>query len=115
MLQECSNRRFSYLQEIAAHQVDVARAGDIAIEIFKMTSVIARTSRNCDERLDKCEIEFQATKNLVYDSWMNVKKLVWEIENSPYFTNESRNEAIHSRNLKYGGYFAYSPLDRVHY
>lgn len=93
----------------------MARTGQIAIEVFKMTSVMSRTSRSCSDKLAGCDVEFLVAKNIMFDSWMNVKKLVWETEFSPYVTNDMRNQKIHSRNLKYGGYFAFSPLDRVHY
>lgn len=93
----------------------MTRIGQVAIEIYMMGSVLSRASRAVTEDLYDCEAEHHAVKTIVEESLQRVKDLVYEIERSPYYTNDIYSERIHDKNMKYGGYFAFSPLDKLHY
>ncbi|KAI1303205.1 Complex I assembly factor ACAD9, mitochondrial [Halotydeus destructor] len=106
---------FRWAKDSPNHQIDMWRLGLIAEEVFKLTCMLSRASRTVSESHMDCDAEMYVAKNAVRQSWVKVKDLVWECEYSPYLTGDKRNETIHSKNSKYGGYFAYSPLDRVVY
>lgn len=93
----------------------MVRLSQVAAEIYKMTSTLSRSTRSISKASLNCDTEVYTTKNIVLNSHAKVKQLLWELDNAPWNTYDCRNRRIHNRNLKYGGYFAFSPLDRVFY
>jgi len=101
---------------VAEHQLDVLRLGNMASEIYKQISVISRASQKFQDKLEHCDVDINIARGVIHESSQLIKLLQYQLHYSEMENHIDRNnELIHGRNKKYGGYFAFSPLDRVLY
>ena len=99
----------------ASHQVDLWRLSKIATNLFAMTCVLSRANRAYTETLQNAETEVFIATVIIQKLWMDIREYVDEIERSGNRTPEVYYRDIHHKNLNFGGYFAYSPLEKFFY
>lgn len=104
-----------HTKRTASKQMDLYRLSRLACDLYAMTAVVSRASRAYTETLQNAETEVHTATVITQKLWLNVREVVYELERSGDRTPEVYHKEIHDKNLKFGGYFAYSPLDKVHY
>jgi hypothetical protein len=102
-------------KQIPEKQIDINRLSQLALEAYKMTAVLSRASKAISSQSPDMISDQHVARNVVHNSWRVSRDIVFDLENAPYYPNDERSRKIDERNTLYGGYFAYSPLDKVHY
>jgi AGAP000454-PA len=97
------------------HQNDLERLTQIAIDIFLMTCTLSRGSRAYCDGFRNSDIDFRATVSVVLNGFLRVRQVLNDLNYSDTNGNEIRNRDVHRANIKHGGYFASSPLEKFYY
>jgi hypothetical protein len=101
------------------HQMDIMRLGMMPVSLLEVTSCISRASRSNSNILEGFDADFILSKTRCREVLDDVKYnfSILQSRIDPMFSSpeDKYRIAINRRNFKYGGYFAFSPLDKVHY
>lgn len=103
-----------YGRHCVSQQMEVMRLGMIPVSLLEVVAGISRSTRSSSNTLEGFDADLLLTK-------LNYLEKTTEVKNSFKILSEMSNVddkyrvAINRRNMKYGGYFAFSPLDKVHY
>lgn len=85
---------------------------DIVTHIFALTSVLSRASRSEIEGVQNSDYEVYLARNATKFRLHQVKYLVERIEDrSVELDGTIYNDQVHKNNMKYQGYFPFSPLE----
>ena len=103
------------IQDSPSAQLDIIRSSEIATQLMLQIAILARGNRVQDLKLEGVLNQSIISRKFCLDSIEVVKQISRQIIDSPYANHDQKRNKIHKRNLKYGGYFAFSPLDKVLY
>ena len=103
-----------YGRDSVSHQMHILRLGEIPVHLLAMTACMSRANRATNRMLEGLDADFLLSKLILQDSIETVQEIVSDALEKNLAQDQYRID-INRRNLKYGGYFAFSPLDKIHY
>lgn len=102
-------------KDVLAQQLHCKRLGNASALIIKMLACHIRADMALVDKLEGCDHEICASNRSIRDDYEKAKNLLRDIYIDRVDNGDAAIDKVHSRSLKFGGYWAYSPLDKVHY
>lgn len=99
-------------QEIPSHQVDVTRMGQMATLLYTSLALCARATMHQRGQLFGYSDMCRSAIISVLENIAEFEHLYQQAAIGPHESGDKIFNHIHSRNMKFGGYFAFSPLDK---
>lgn len=105
----------TFKKDINEEQHILLIISDVASHVFALLSVLSRASRSEIEGVQNSEQEIYIARQATRNRINQVKYLIERIEDvNTFFYENSYDSQIHKRNLKYDGYFPYSPIETTY-
>ena len=107
-----SDHYFFIFQEVPSHQVDVTRMGQMVTLLYTSLALFARATMHQRGQLFGYSDMCRSAIISVSEHMAEFEHLYQMTAIGPHESGDKIFDHIHSRNMKFGGYFAFSPLDR---
>ena len=89
---------------------------DAVTHVFALTCALSRASRAEIEGVWNCEYETYMARSITKQRVDQVKLLIEKLQSHQILVYDETlyDEQIHKKNLKFNGYFAYSPIETTY-
>lgn len=98
--------------QVMDKQVEVLRLSESAQLVYAMFASVSRASRAYCIGLQHSDYEMLISSAFCFDAMKTVKRLVTDINEGPYLTNDINHQKIAKQIFKAKGYFSVHPLKR---
>lgn len=104
-----------FAKEVSYNQLHVMRLGHVAALIVKMLANYCRGDMAIRNELEGWDHEIIISNAVIRTTHEKATPLINKMASSRMDSGDAAVDKVHSRSVRYGGYWAYSPLDKVHY
>lgn len=98
--------------QVIDRQCELNRLATVAVLCYGAFASVARASRSYCIGLTHSDYEMLVANAYALDAHVEVRKLVQEVRDGPYLTNDVNHQKAAAQVLRAGGYFAAHPLLR---